>query len=331
MKKTDEAVIQGNDFQASGTRDAKGNYEEGTFKRRLVAAGVTLPPSGFCGRALTRGLTVLLLWAVLWSIIGDDALPGGNIFGIFIVIVCASLCGFLTGKIPYLHLPPLLGMLVAGFLLRNVRGIDLARHIDKQWSSTLRSMALVVILIRSGLGLNTSALRKLKFTLARLAFLPCILEAVTAAILVHLFLEMKWLWAFQLGFVQAAVSLAVVIPCLLDLQGQHYGVKKGIPTLVMAAASFDNVLCISAFGVFMGIAFDSGNLIFSIFRGPVELVLGITVGCLAGVMCWFFPNKNECLAVRWPSFLVLGLLGYLSCQLLQHMDGHRMERPLLLW
>lgn len=61
-------------------------------------------------------------------------------------------------------------------------------------------------------------------------------------------------------FVQAAVSLAVVIPCLLELQEEHYGVKKGIPTLVMAAASFDNVLCISAFGVCLGIAFDSGNI-----------------------------------------------------------------------
>ena len=60
-------------------------------------------------------------------------------------------------------------------------------------------------------------------------------------------------------FVQAAVSLAVVIPCLLELQEQHYGVKKGIPTLVMAAASFDNVLCISAFGICLGIAFGSGK------------------------------------------------------------------------
>ncbi|XP_022785420.1 sodium/hydrogen exchanger 9B2-like [Stylophora pistillata] len=263
------------------------------FKKHLVSVGLTLPPTRFFGRVLTRGLIVVLIWAVLWSIIGADALPGGNIFGIFIVIVAASLCGFVVSKIPYLHLPPLLGMLAAGFLLRNVRGIDMARHIDKSWSSTLRRMALVVILVRSGLGLNTAALRRLKFTLARLAFLPCILEAVTAAVLVHLFLDMKWLWAFQLGFVQAAVSLAVVIPCLLELQEQHYGVKKGIPTLVMAAASFDNVLCISAFGVCLGIAFDSGNLIFSIFRGPIELALGITLGCLAGVICWFFPNKNE--------------------------------------
>ena len=172
--------------------------KESGLKKRLRDAGI-VPPSGFFAQVATRGLVVILIWAVLWSIIGQDALPGGNIFGIFIVIVSASLLGFLVGRIPYLHLPPLLGMLVAGFVLRNVRGIDLARHIDKRWSSTLRSMALVVILIRSGLGLNTSALRKLKFTLVRLAFLPCVLEAVIAAILVHLLLEMKWLWAFQLG------------------------------------------------------------------------------------------------------------------------------------
>lgn len=192
-----KTVTEYNEKTKNGETPAKSN--PGKLKKRLVEAGVTIPPSRFFGRVLTRGLIVVLIWAVLWSIIGADALPGGNIFGIFIVIVSASLCGFLVCKIPYLHLPPLLGMLLAGFLLRNVRGIDVARHIDKKWSSTLRSMALVVILIRSGLGLNTSALKKLKFTLARLAFLPCILEAVTAAILVHLLLDMKWLWAFQLG------------------------------------------------------------------------------------------------------------------------------------
>lgn len=68
-------------------------------------------------------------------------------------------------------------------------------------------------------------------------------------------------------FVQAAVSLAVVIPCLLELQEDYYGVKKGIPTLVMAAASFDNVLCISAFGVCLGIAFDSGDVQHQVTNG----------------------------------------------------------------
>lgn len=59
-------------------------------------------------------------------------------------------------------------------------------------------------------------------------------------------------------FVQAAVSLAVVIPSLLELQAEYYGVEKGIPTLVMAAASFDNVLSISGFGVCLGLSYHSG-------------------------------------------------------------------------
>lgn len=183
----------------NGDKILRPKNHSGIFKNYLFAAGLSLPPSGFCGHVLTRGLIVLLIWAVLWSVIGQDALPGGNMFGIYIVVVFASLFGFIVRNIPHLRLPPLLGMLLAGLLLRNVRGIDFARHIDKRWSSTLRSTALVIILIRSGLGVNTSALRKLKFTLMRLALLPCIFEAIAAAVIVHLLLDMRWLWAFQLG------------------------------------------------------------------------------------------------------------------------------------
>lgn len=130
------------------------------------------PPSGFCGQILTRGFIVLLCWAVLWSILGQELLPRGNIFGIFNVVVLAALGGFLTRKLSRDTLPPLLGMLVVGFILRNVPGINVARQIDKKWSATLRSMALVVILTRSGLELDPGALRRLKFTVIRLAFFP---------------------------------------------------------------------------------------------------------------------------------------------------------------
>ena len=65
----------------------------------------------------------------------------------------------------------------------------------------------------------------------------------------------------------------MVIPCLLELQEQGYGINKGLPTLVMAAASFDNVFCISAFGVCLGIAFDSGELAnTALFIGDLKLV-----------------------------------------------------------
>ena len=64
-------------------------------------------------------------------------------------------------------------------------------------------------------------------------------------------------------FVLAAVSPAVVVPCMLHLNEKGYGVDKGIPTLVIAAASVDDVLAISGFGVVLGIAFSSGLYFFN--------------------------------------------------------------------
>lgn len=165
----------------------------------LHKLGFTLPPSGFLARVLTRTLIVVVGWTILWTMIGDDLLPGGNLFGLFIILVFSALGGFLVSNIPCIVLPSLFGMLIVGFLLRNVPGIDVAKHIDKQWSATLRSIALVVILIRSGLELDPVALKRLKFTCIRLAFGPCITEAVTVAVVVRFFLGMPWLWGFQLG------------------------------------------------------------------------------------------------------------------------------------
>ena len=179
----------------SAELDTSGSY----LCAGLHKLGFTIPPSGFLARVLTRTLIVVVGWTILWTMIGDDLLPGGNLFGIFITLVFSALGGFLVSNIPCIVLPSLFGMLIVGFLLRNIPGIDVAKHINKQWSATLRSIALVVILIRSGLELDPVALKKLKFTCMRLAFGPCITEAVTVAIVVRYFLGMPWLWGFQLG------------------------------------------------------------------------------------------------------------------------------------
>jgi NhaP-type Na+/H+ or K+/H+ antiporter len=70
---------------------------------------------------------------------------------------------------------------------------------------------------------------------------------------------MPWPFALSLGFVLAAVSPAVVVPSLLELQIAGYGVAKGIPTLVLAAASLDDVLAISAFAMCAGIALSGAT------------------------------------------------------------------------
>lgn len=120
--------------------------------------------------------------------------------------------------IPVLRLPPLLGMLMVGFMLRNVPGINIAGDIDPKWSSVLRNIALTVILIRAGLGLDGPALKKLSRTVLLLSFMPCLVEAASVGVVAHLILGFPWLWAFLLGFVQAAVTPAVLVPFMLNLQ-----------------------------------------------------------------------------------------------------------------
>ena len=65
-------------------------------------------------------------------------------------------------------------------------------------------------------------------------------------------------------------------------------IPAGIPTLVIAAASIDDVLAITGFSVALGIAFDSGaNLAFSIIRGPLEVILGVGYGVFVGIFAWY--------------------------------------------
>ena len=64
------------------------------------------PPHGIVSRWCTLGLITFLIWAVLWSITGAETLPGGNLFGLYVLIVCCFAGGWLMNKI---HLPPLLG------------------------------------------------------------------------------------------------------------------------------------------------------------------------------------------------------------------------------
>ena len=63
----------------------------------------------------------------------------------------------------------------------------------------------------------------------RLAFTPCIVETTVVAVFSHLLMGLPWLWGFMLGFCLAAVSPAVVVPCLLAISEKEYGVAKGIP------------------------------------------------------------------------------------------------------
>lgn len=95
-------------------------------------------------------------------------------------------------------------------------------------------------------------------------------------------------------FILGAVSPAVVVPSMLSLQIAGYGTREGIPTLVMAASSCDDVLAISLFSVFLGIAFSQGRSCILLFINSCEI-------CFASVdylyvLCAFSVAWIECIS-----------------------------------
>ncbi|XP_042203390.1 sodium/hydrogen exchanger 9B2-like [Homarus americanus] len=271
----------------------------------LVKYSFTCPPHGRVGDCLIWLVAGLALWGCLISITGDMALPGGNFFSLLVLYVMAMLAGKAAS---FVGLPPLLGSLVVGILFSSIPGINAVGHnIDAYWSSSLRNIALIIILIRAGLGLDPVALKKLSCTVLRLAFLPCSIEAVCTGVVSKFFLGLPWSWSFMLGFIVAAVSPAVVVPCLLKLGEEGYGVDKGIPTLVIAAASIDDVIAITGFSVMLGITFAEGSLFWTILKGPVEILAGIMYGIGFGLLCWFLPYKEKERRATYKFIIIFGL------------------------
>ncbi|XP_013771613.1 mitochondrial sodium/hydrogen exchanger 9B2-like [Pundamilia nyererei] len=236
-------------------------------------------PRGILNLLITKVCLFALLFGVVWTITGKECLPGGNLFG----------------------------MLLAGLLLRNVPYITDAIFIDTHWSAALRNIALSIILTRAGLGLNPEALSRLKAVCVRVAVGPCMVEACIVAVVSHFLLGLPWVWGFILGFVLAAVSPAVVVPSMLLLQREGYGVEKGIPTLLMAAGSFDDILAITGFSTCLGIAFSTGSTWMNILKGLLEVVGGIVAGMILGMFLYCFPSNDQEDLVLRRTLMLLGL------------------------
>jgi NhaP-type Na+/H+ or K+/H+ antiporter len=259
--------------------------------------------------AFTCGLAFFTTWLLL----GKTMLPGGAGWSLALLYLCSTVAGKLVPLVSK-RLPPLLGMLAVGLLLRNVPGgaLDSRELLLGEefawWSRWLRAAALAVIMLRAGLGLDLDKLRTLGLATARLAFLPCLAEALTALALAQPLLDLPPQWGGTLGFVLAAVSPAVVVPGMLDLGSRGYGVSKGVPTMVVAAASFDDVLCIAGFGVCLALAdaheaarspsaptntsglsggasSDDVPIAWLVLKAPTELLCGILYGWIAGALC----------------------------------------------
>nr|CAD7453669.1 unnamed protein product [Timema tahoe] len=245
-----------NTIEDNVQNEAGNRNKRKTLINRLLPSAVC-PQQSLPLYLFTAAILLLLLWGVLYTLFKDLVAPRGPLFQMLFLFILAYLAGQFTSLC---RLPPLLGMLVTGIALRNV-GFFHMTGIFVDLVSTLRNTAMVVILIKAGLGLDAGALRRLSLIVVRLAFIPCLAEAATVCLVSHFLLGYSWLWGLLLGFILGAVSPAVVVPSLLTLKEKGYGEDKGISTLVVAASSIDDIAAISGFGIVLSVIFSQGKIV----------------------------------------------------------------------
>ena len=221
-----------------------------------------------------------------------------------------------------LKLPRLVGMLLTGILL----GPFVSDLLDPQIlgiSAELRRMALVIILIKAGLSLNLSDLKKVGRPALFMAFLPATFEIVAFLLFAPTLLGVSRTEALLMGSVLAAVSPAVVVPRMVALMDEGRGTDKKIPQLILAGASLDDIFVIILFTAFLGINTGDGVGAMTFLNIPLSIILGITLGALVGFTVaylfelfhrkgWTIRNTLKTVILLGISFLLLAIEGWLE-------------------
>lgn len=211
-----------------------------------------------------------------------------------------------------LKLPDLLGMLITGMLL----GPYILNLLDPNLlliSPDLRTMALVIILLRAGLSLDFKALKKVGRPALLMCFVPATLELVGVILFAPILFHISFLEAAILGTVLAAVSPAVIVPRMVRLIEQGYGTNKSIPQLIMASSSVDDIFVIVLFTSLTTLASEGSFSGLSLFNIPLSIMNGMLIGILVGIFLTAYFKKLhlrdsiKTIILLSASFLLIGL------------------------
>jgi NhaP-type Na+/H+ or K+/H+ antiporter len=232
---------------------------------------------------------------------------------ITIIILVALVGNLIFSKI---GLPGILGMITGGVVL-GPSGFDLINPEVLVLLKEFKTVALIVILIRAGLGINRETLNRIGGPAIRMGFVPCILEGAAVTAASFYLLDFPFFEAGMLGFIIAAVSPAVVVPQMLKLKEGGFGKKNEIPTLVLAGASVDDIFAITIFGVFAGLA-AGGSVDF--VKLLVGVPGGIILGCVIGVgfglaLVWFFKRYHLRDTKKVILFMIIAVVFYDVCEM----------------
>ncbi len=221
------------------------------------------------------------------------------------ILLLGLLLGALAGK---LRLPPLIGMIAAGILL-GPSCLNLLSDSLLNISADLRQLALIIILTRAGLTLDVAALKRVGRPAVLMCFLPACFEIAGMVLLAPRLLGVSVLDAAIIGAVVGAVSPAVIVPRMIKVTEEGYGTNKGIPQLVLAGASVDDVFVIVMFTMFTGLASGEGASPLTLAGVPVSIVSGALVGLgMGAVLAAFFKKFHMRDSVKVVILLSLAFL-----------------------
>jgi NhaP-type Na+/H+ or K+/H+ antiporter len=209
---------------------------------------------------------------------------------IALVILMGLLFGWAAKR---LGLPAIVGMLVCGIVL----GPSCLNVLDSSLldvSTAIRKMALVIILVKAGLALDLKDLRRVGRPAILLSFVPASFEICGYVLFAPLLLGISLSEAALMGSVLAAVSPAVVVPRMVKLMEEKRGTKKGVPQMILAGASCDDVFVIVLFSAFLGGSFTIARL----FEVPMAILAGLAAGWAAGKVLSILFRQNQSPIVR---------------------------------
>lgn len=209
------------------------------------------------------------------------------LLSISLILILGMFMGWICRK---MKLPALLGMLITGIIL-GPYGLNLLDGSILGISAELRKIALIIILTRAGLGLDLSGLKKLGRPAVLMCFVPASFELLGMILLAPKLMGLSVLESAVMGAVLAAVSPAVVVTRMVKLMDEGYGVKEGIPQLILAGASVDDVYVIVLFSTFVGMMQGEGASILKFVNIPVSIFFGIAIGLFLGVLLAYFFKK----------------------------------------
>ena len=178
-------------------------------------------------------------------------------------------------------LPKIIGFLLVGMLLGPYVGNWIDRSLLDN-SADIRKIALIIILIKAGLTIKLSDFKSIGRSAVLMSFLPACAELVGYTLLAPLFFDLSYGEAALMGSVMAAVSPAVVVPRMVDLIENKVGHQKKIPQLILAGATFDDVVIV-LFTSFLSLVQKGDYQVLSLVNIPLTILTSMLVGVLAGL------------------------------------------------